>query len=105
MAEAIARERYSRDVSFHGLGQKRKTSPNFAMAKLKVHHLKAMHVSAISNDVITRTIAVERGQGSNRDEGGAEVLYSLKAETGAYELSCRVCIAFNPKVVFASRWL
>lgn len=43
------------------------------MARLKVHQQKAIHVSAISNDIITRTIAVKRGQGIYKDKGGAEV--------------------------------
>jgi len=72
-AKAIARDLYSRDVSFHGLGQKKKTTSNFAMARLKVHQQKAIHVNAISNDIITRTTAEKRGQGIYKDKGGAEV--------------------------------
>jgi hypothetical protein len=61
-------------VSFHGLGKQKKTPSNCAMARLKVHQLKAMQVSAISEDVITRTMAVKRGQESKKDKGGAQVL-------------------------------
>jgi hypothetical protein len=61
-------------VSFHGLGQKKKTPSNFAMDRLKVQQLKTPHVSAISNAVITHTIAIKGGQGSKKDKAGAEVL-------------------------------
>jgi hypothetical protein len=61
-------------MSFHGLGQKKKIPSNCAIARLKVHQQKAMQVSAISNDAITRTIAINRAQESKKDNGGAELL-------------------------------
>jgi hypothetical protein len=95
MAEAIAREIFTR-CEIPRPWIKEENTAKFRDGQTKGTPTKAMHVSAISNDVITRTIALKRGQGSKKDEGGAEVLYSLKAETGSYELPSRVCISFKP---------